>query len=126
MGKFSFMHLVGMGGRSRMDDDPEDKRDGENAEDDEDRRESRKARSRADDDDNDDDGQADDDDDRRESRKARSRADDDDNDDDETQKTTMTKKRPVPVNVIAAQPSSPRRMQRKIQPLPQSWPSTPA
>ncbi|HCS4631587.1 TPA: hypothetical protein ORQ24_000023 [Escherichia coli] len=83
MGKFSFMHLVGMGGRSRMDDDPEDKRDGENAEDDEDRRESRKARSRAGDDDNDDDGQADDDDDRRESRKARSRADDDDNDDDE-------------------------------------------
>ncbi|MDQ9306028.1 hypothetical protein KJE01_21885 [Escherichia marmotae] len=81
MRKFSFMHLVGMGGRSRMDDDPEDKRDDENAEEDEDRRESRKARSRADDDN--DDGQAEEDEDRRESRKARSRADDDDNDDDE-------------------------------------------
>ena len=61
MRKFSFMHLVGMGGRSRMDDDPEDKRDDENAEEDEDRRESRKARSRADDDN--DDGQAEEDDD---------------------------------------------------------------
>ncbi|ENV4610281.1 TPA: hypothetical protein ACHJ3T_004926, partial [Escherichia coli] len=81
--KFSFMHLVGMGGRSRMDDDPEDKRDDENAGDDEDRRESRKARSRADDDDNDDGENAGDDEERRESRKARSRADDDDNDDDE-------------------------------------------
>lgn len=68
MGKFSFMHLVGMGGRSRMDDDPEDKRDGENAEDDEDRRESRKARSRADDDDNDDDENAEDDDDEEKAR----------------------------------------------------------
>lgn len=54
MGKFSFMHLISPGGSSRVDDDPEDKRDGENAEEEEERRESRRARSRADDDNGDD------------------------------------------------------------------------
>ncbi|HAY0218978.1 TPA: hypothetical protein U0V61_005053 [Escherichia coli] len=49
MGKFSFMHLVGMGGRSRMDDDPEDKRDDGSAEEDEDLRKSKKAENDEDD-----------------------------------------------------------------------------
>lgn len=43
MGKFSFMHLISPGGRSRMDDDPEDKRDDENASDDGEHRENDKA-----------------------------------------------------------------------------------
>ncbi|HAX5205285.1 TPA: hypothetical protein JZG45_000006 [Escherichia coli] len=38
MSKFNFLHLLGSGSRARMDDDPEDKRDGEEPEEDENRR----------------------------------------------------------------------------------------
>lgn len=61
MGKFSFMHLISPGGRSRMNDETEEERDEENAEEEEERRESRRARSRADDDNGDDVGTEDDD-----------------------------------------------------------------